>query len=106
MAKNSPDKKKVVVGNRTAAAEPAKARTRVASAAVSERELTFGRDTYVWMGIGLVFITIGLALMSGGKMPNADTWDPSLIYSFRRITLAPIFILLGLGIEIYAIFRK
>jgi hypothetical protein len=106
MAKNSPDKKKVVVSNRSTATEPAKARTRVASSVVSDRELTFGRDTYIWLGIGLVFIMTGLALMSGGKMPNADTWDPSLIYSFRRITLAPIFILLGLGIEIYAIFRK
>jgi len=42
--------------------------------------------------------------MSGGAMPDSNTWDPSIIYSFRRITLAPVVILIGIGIEIYAIF--
>jgi hypothetical protein len=39
-------------------------------------------------------------------MPDANTWDESVIYSFTRITLAPIIILTGLGVEIYAIFAK
>jgi len=57
------------------------------------------------MFIGLGFIVLGMVLMSGGSMPSADVWDEDLIYSFRRITLAPIVILIGLGIEVYAIFK-
>ena len=55
-------------------------------------------------GIGL--IALGLILMQGGAMPSPDVWDDSLIYSTRRIILAPFVILLGLGVEIYAIFKK
>jgi len=47
---------------------------------------------------------LGFILMSGGSMPDANTWDPNIIYSFRRITLAPFLILAGIVIEIYAIF--
>ena len=57
------------------------------------------------MLIGLAVIAVGMVLMSGGAMPSPDVWDESLIYSHRRITLAPIVILIGLGIEVYAIFK-
>jgi FtsH-binding integral membrane protein len=100
-SKNNPPKKKVVV-----AAQPAAPRTRTAPAATPSRELTFGKDTYIWMGIGLLLIAVGMALMSGGAMPDANTWDNNLIYGFRRVTLAPIVILLGLAVEVYAIFKK
>jgi len=39
-------------------------------------------------------------------MPSPDVWEPQRIYSFRRTVLAPIFILAGLGTEIYAIFKR
>jgi len=67
--------------------------------------LVFGRENFKWMFIGIAFIVVGMALMAGGSMPSPDVWDDSLIYSPRRITLAPIVILIGLGIEIYAIFK-
>lgn len=67
--------------------------------------LIFGKDNYKWVLIGLGVIFLGFALMSGGSMPSPDVWDDSLIYSFRRITLAPIVIMIGLGIEVYAIFK-
>ncbi|HNG07373.1 MAG TPA: DUF3098 domain-containing protein [Saprospiraceae bacterium] len=50
-------------------------------------------------------IFIGMLLMTGGSMPNPDTWDPNIIYSARRTVLAPIFILGGLVLQIYAIFK-
>ncbi len=55
------------------------------------------------MGAGLLLVILGLIAMSGGAMPDPNTWDPNLIYSPRRITLAPIlmivgFILVGVGI--------
>jgi len=38
-------------------------------------------------------------------MPDPDTWDEDRIYSFRRITLAPLVIVIGLVVEVYAIFK-
>jgi len=72
---------------------------------VVKEPLLFKRENFKWMFIGLGFIVLGMVLMSGGSMPSADVWDEDLIYSFRRITLAPIVILIGLGIEVYAIFK-
>jgi len=67
----------------------------------------FSKENYKWMLIGLVVMAIGMFLMSGGvsnkdpKIFNADA-----VYSARRITIAPLLILIGLGIEIYAIFKR
>ncbi|MEY2646104.1 MAG: DUF3098 domain-containing protein [Sediminibacterium sp.] len=66
----------------------------------------FGKSNYTWMLIGAACIVIGMLLMSGGKSPNPDVFDPNEVYSFRRITLAPIVIIIGFVIEIYAIFKK
>lgn len=107
MSKNTNPKKKVVVTSTASkpAAAPVQAPSRSRVAAVP-RELIFTKTNFVWMGIGVGLILIGLLLMSGGKMPNANEWDPNLIYSFRRTVLAPIVILAGLGVEIYAIFKR
>ena len=81
--------------------------TRRPSPTVNEgNELLFGKETYLWIIGGFVLVLLGLALMSGGKMPDSNTWDDSIIYSFRRTVLAPIVILAGLGLEIYVIFKK
>ena len=72
----------------------------------SKRALTFGKDTYTWMGIGFALVVIGLLLMSGGRGDDPTVFDESVIYSFRRITLAPIVMLAGLGTVIYAILKK
>ncbi|MGI9190914.1 MAG: DUF3098 domain-containing protein [Chitinophagaceae bacterium] len=66
----------------------------------------FGKENYMLMGLGLVFIVIGYLLMSGGKSADPNVFNESEIYSFRRITLAPIMVLLGLFIEGYAIMKK
>ena len=66
----------------------------------------FGRENYKWMIIGLVVIIIGLLLMIGGKSEDPNVFNRDEVYSFRRITLAPILILLGLGLEVFAIFRR
>lgn len=54
------------------------------------------------MFVGLAFITLGFVLMSGGGSDDPNVFNPE-IYNFRRIRLAPTLVLLGLGIEIYAI---
>jgi Protein of unknown function (DUF3098) len=66
----------------------------------------FGRENYRWMLIGLVAVALGLILMGGGKSKDPNVFNPKEIYSFTRITLAPILILGGFVIEIFAIFRK
>jgi len=68
--------------------------------------LVFGKSTFIWIGIGVALMLVGMVLMSGGAMPNPDVWDDELIYSFRRITLAPMVILAGLGVITYAILKK
>jgi len=73
-----------------------------------ERELffLFDKENYMWMIGGIALIFIGFLLMSGGKSPNPHEFNYSEIYSFRRITLAPIVILLGFAVEAYAIMKK
>jgi len=71
-----------------------------------QSEFIFGKRNYMFMLIGLAMIIIGLLLMMGGEQSNYDAWEPEDIYSFRRITLAPIVILAGFAVEIYAIFTK
>ena len=66
----------------------------------------FGKENYRWMIIGLVVIAIGIILMLGGKNKDPNVFDPKQVYSFTRITLAPILILAGLALEIVAIFKK
>ena len=46
-----------------------------------------------------------MVLMSGGAMPSPEVWDENLIYGARRTVLAPLVIMMGLIVEIYAIFR-
>ena len=66
----------------------------------------FGKENYTWIVIGIVVVAIGLFLMAGGKSKDPNAFDPNEVYSTTRITIAPILILLGLAIEVYAIFRK
>ncbi len=66
----------------------------------------FSKDNYTWMAIGLAVIAIGMFLMAGGRSDDPKVFDPKQVYSTTRITVAPVLILAGLVIEIYAIFRK
>jgi hypothetical protein len=66
----------------------------------------FSKDNYVWMVIGIVVMLIGFLLMAGGKSQDPTVFDNNQVYSFQRITLAPILILAGLMIEVYAIMKK
>jgi hypothetical protein len=53
-----------------------------------------------------VVIIIGFLLMMGGDSSDPNSFRPEEVYSFRRITLAPIVIVLGLLVEVYAIMRR
>ena len=62
----------------------------------------FGKKNYLFMLIGLAFIVIGFILMSGGGSDDPNVFNPA-IYNFQRIRLAPTLVLIGFGIEVYAI---
>jgi uncharacterized membrane protein len=66
----------------------------------------FEKENYMWMIIGAVVVALGMLLMAGGKNQDANQFDYNLVYSKTRITVAPILILLGLMVEIYAIFKR
>jgi len=98
-------KKKVVVTTQKKAAPTVSRRAKATTAAAKPEEMIFNKSNYMWMGIGVALILLGMLLMIGGSMPSPDVWDDSIIYSFRITVLAPIVILAGLGVEIYAIFK-
>ena len=66
----------------------------------------FTKDNYIWMLAGIVLMAIGMVLMAGGKSNDPTQFDTKQVYSAMRISVAPILILIGCGIEIFAIFRK
>ena len=112
MSTPSNNKKKKVIGKVRKETRKAKvkikptvSKRKSSAKAVTKAPLLFDRENFKWMFIGLGVIIFGMILMAGGSMPSPDVWDEGLIYSFRRITLAPIVILIGLGIEVYAIFK-
>jgi membrane-bound ClpP family serine protease len=70
-----------------------------------EKQFVFTRENYKLMIIGVVIIIAGFLLMAGGKAEGPDQFNPE-IFSFRRITLAPLLVLFGFAFEIYAIMKK
>ena len=99
-------KKKVIVTTTPRATQAATQRAKAQAATPNNTVLIFGRTNYLLMLVGLALIALGLVLMSGGEMPDPNTWDESLIYSSRRTLLGPATILLGLVVEIVAIFKN
>ena len=67
--------------------------------------MPFTRKNYIVMLIGVCVIILGFVLMSGGGEHTATHFDES-IFSFRRITLAPIVVIAGFVVEIYAIMKR
>lgn len=65
-------------------------------------QFLFGKKNYLFMFIGILFIAVGFILMAGGGSDDPEVFNEA-IYSWRRIRLAPTLVIIGLGIEIYAI---
>lgn len=110
MSKNKPAKKKVVISTKSSKKKvTATTATRLKTpTATTNRtvELVFGKQQYILMLAGLGLIFVGLACMTGGAMPSPDVWDENIIYNPRITVVAPILILSGLILEIYAIFKR
>jgi len=78
----------------------------VAKRPITPAPALFTKENYKWMLIGGAIILLGMILMSGGKNQDPNTFDPKLVYSTTRVTIAPILIIGGLLIELYAIIRR
>lgn len=63
-------------------------------------------ENYKFVAIGFAVIVIGFLLMIGGGSDDPNVFNEAELFSFRRITLAPIVILAGFAFEIWAIMRK
>lgn len=68
-------------------------------------EFALEKSNFILMGIGLVVIILGFILMAGGKSDNPNVFNESM-FSFTRITLAPLLVFAGFVFEIYAIMKK
>ena len=69
-----------------------------------EKGFALGKENLKLLAVGFLFIVFGFILMTGGKStdPNVFNWE---IFSFRRVTLAPIVVMFGFVFEIYAIMK-
>lgn len=71
----------------------------------SSARFAFGKKNYKLLIIGLALILIGFILMVGGNNDDPNVFSDA-IFNFRRITLAPILVLAGFAVEIFAIMKK
>ncbi|MCD4695694.1 MAG: DUF3098 domain-containing protein [Bacteroidales bacterium] len=65
----------------------------------------FGKQNYKLLFIGLALILLGFLLMIGGGSDKPEEFSDK-IFNFRRLTLAPILVLAGYVVEIFAIMKK
>ena len=72
----------------------------------SAGNVLFTKENYKWMVIGLVIMALGFFLMAGGKSSNPNVFSDKDVYSPMRITVAPVLIVAGLLLEIFAIMKR
>ncbi len=64
-------------------------------------KFAFNKINYILLGIGILLIIIGLFLMQGGNSENPYNSDG--MFSFQRITIAPIIVVSGFILNVFAI---
>ena len=69
---------------------------------MKNNEFIFKKKNFIFMFIGFGLIALGFLLMSGGGSDDPNVFNPE-IFNFQRISLAPMLVLLGFGVEMYAI---
>ena len=71
----------------------------------NDTKMTLSRKNYTLLAIGLGIIILGMILMAGGGSDNPEVFNYDM-FSWRRITLAPIIIIAGFAFEVYAIMKR
>lgn len=77
-----------------------------AEAAFDDSKFAIPAENYKFLAIGFGVILLGFILMIGGGTDDPNTFNADELFSFRRITLAPIIVLAGFIFEIWAIMRR
>jgi cytochrome bd-type quinol oxidase subunit 2 len=70
-----------------------------------EGRMALGRRNYLLMLIGLGLIVAGFLLMAGGGSDDPAVFNEQM-FSFRRVTLAPVVVVVGFVFEVWAIMSK
>ena len=73
---------------------------------IGKENFALSKENYILLVIGFAIIVLGFILMIGGKSEDPTVFNEDEIFSFRRITLAPIMVLAGFIFEIWAIMKK
>ena len=71
-----------------------------------EQAFEFGKKNYILLIAGVIVMAIGFIMLSGGGTDDPTQFNPDEIFSTRRITIAPITVLLGLGLVLIGILKK
>jgi len=98
-------KKTVTVNQSKDKLQPTVSKGKARAKTKANVDMLFGKQNYIYMIGAFALILLGMALMAGGKQLPTE-WNESEIYSFRRTVLAPIVILMGLGVGFLAIFKN
>jgi len=69
-------------------------------------DFAFGKDNYIILIVGIILLAIGYLLMTGGAAENPNTFSAEEIFSVRRLTVAPLVILSGFAVVLYAVMKK
>jgi hypothetical protein len=72
---------------------------------MDKKQFAFGKDNFIWLAVSAAIIIIGFILVSGGKTTEETGFDPR-IFDTRRLLIAPVVIMSGFGLVIYAILKK
>jgi hypothetical protein len=76
------------------------------SAKSAFEDLPLSLDDYKWIALGAILVFIGYGLMSGGGTDDPTVFAGDSLFSFRRMTLAPLTILGGMAVILYGIMKK
>ncbi|HTL83109.1 MAG TPA: DUF3098 domain-containing protein [Bacteroidia bacterium] len=93
-------KKKIVIQDKSASRKSSDSKKEISAGAFA-----FGKENYMIILIGLGVLVIGYLLMIGGGSDKPENFNPE-IFSARRITVAPITLLIGFGVVLYGIMKK
>ena len=72
----------------------------------TNNDYVFGKKNIILISVGVLLTFVGFILMMGGGSDDPKVFNEDEMFSFMRITLAPILVIGGYGVVIYGIMRK
>ncbi len=72
---------------------------------MNKKQFAFGKENFILLGISVILIVIGFILMSGASTTEESGFNPA-IFDTRRIIIAPLTVMIGFGMVVFAILKK